>query len=200
MSRRKSVKKPAGPNKISDQILSQDYWEGFYALSDHGIVRVEDADGTNASYEVYALSTGESVSTGTFPFTETTTFGELAGHIAKETGRNVTLRISDAAMNPDRHEEIRRILETGDRFQLARVQNLIRRIRSRGICLLGGRMGGRLIEDGEYEGFYLLEDGGVLYCREAREWDETSMPGVVDGAVSYFILRPERFDLGAARE
>lgn len=201
MSRKRtSRKKQPDVRSVPDQVLSIDYWEGFYALGDHDIVLAEDVDGSEASYSIINLRSGGKTSEGIFPFGETTTFREFMDEVEKQSGRKITFRISDTVENPDRHEELCRIVETGDRFQIARIQNLIKRIRCKGICVYGGRMGGRLLENGEYEGFYLLDGKTVLYCREAQDWDETNMTGVVDGAVSYYMLDPARFDISASRE
>ena len=44
LSGRRSKKRTARPKGISEQILSEDYWEGYYALGDSTVVKCIDAE------------------------------------------------------------------------------------------------------------------------------------------------------------
>ena len=118
---------------------------------------------------------------------------------AKETLAVLLGRV-DAAEQPDRDEAIDRILEEKERFELLRIQNLIRKLRSRGINIFGGPIGSQDLFEDDFEGFYLLSDGKILYCRDRSVWDEDMMDGLVDGVVSYYILDPQKFSIGASKE
>ena len=58
LSGRRSKKRTARPKGISEQILSEDYWEGYYALGDSTVVKCIDAEDGCAEATVYSLTNG----------------------------------------------------------------------------------------------------------------------------------------------
>jgi len=197
---RKARKKKQPVRTLFDQVLEEDYWEGYYAASSNNVVCFEDCEGSSVSIRAYSLNDGKQVFEESVKIVPSMTFRMLSDRIAAEHGCSVFLRLSDSIGNPDRHEEISRIFASGDRFELMRIGALVQHLRSKGISILGGVMGGRDLYDGGYEGFYLLKDGKILYCRDCSEWDQSRMDYIVDGVVSYFVLEPGSFSLDFSRE
>ena len=200
LSGRRSKKRTARPKGISEQILSEDYWEGYYALGDSTVVKCIDAEDGCAEAAVYSLTNGSETDRFTLRYEPGSMFSILADEIAARGHGKIILRISDAAEQPDRDEAIDRILEGKERFELLRIQNLIRKLRSRSINIFGGPIGSQDLFENDFEGFYLLSDGKILYCRDRSVWDEDMMDGLVDGVVSYYILDPQKFSIGASKE
>ena len=140
-------------------MLSMDYWEGFYASGSDTIVECTDMCQSTLGYTVYGITTGKVLKTGSMQYTDGTTFSSLNSEIKDVCPTGLTLRLSDAVETPDRHAEIQRILSEGDRFQLFRIRDLVRRLLTKGIVFFGGPIGGSDLYDAGYEGFYLLADG-----------------------------------------
>ena len=194
---RKARRRNPGRN-IFQQVLSEDYWEGYYALRDGNVLKCQDALDGNVDYTVYSLRTGLPVCAGRFAYGEETTLADMDAEISKKTGSGIYLRISNQSENPDRHEEIDSILGSApDTFSLLRVQNLVRHIKNRGINVFGGEIGGQDLSEGNYEGFYLFEDGMILYCRDVANWDDGSVDSIVDGVAEYAVYDPARFSQDA---
>ena len=184
---------------IFQQVLSEDYWEGYYALRNGSVLKCQDALDGNVDYTVFSLKNGTVVCAGRFAYGEETTFAELDAEVSKRTGSGIFLRISNQSENPDRHEEIDSILGSApDTFSLLRVQNLIKHIKNRGINVFGGAIGGQDLSEGGYEGFYLFEDGKILYCRDVANWDDGSVDSIVDGVAEYAVYGPAQFSQDAA--
>ncbi len=182
------------PKGIFQQLLSEDYWEGFYALRDGNIVKCTDSQDGNVDWTAYSLRNGAPTATGRYAFTEAAVFADFNADLRRSIGTDVFLRVSNQAENPDRHEEIETILGSSpDTFSLLRVENLVRHLKNRGINVFGGEIGGQELSEGGYEGFYLLGDGGILYCRDLSNWDDSELDSIVDGVVSYYVLDPARF-------
>ena len=200
MTAKRTRKKKSRPKSFSEQVLSEDYWEGYYALSDTAVVKCTDVGDGCAEAVFYNLANGSETDRFQFSYEPDTLFSQLAEGIAEHGSGKIILRISDAAEQPDRDEAIDRILEGGESFELLRIQNLIRKLRSRGIKVFGGPIGGQDLFEDDYEGFYLLADGNILYCRDRSVWDEDMMDDLVDGVVSYYVLDPQKFSLGASKE
>ena len=200
MCARRSKKNTVRPKGISQQILSEDYWEGYYALGDNTVVKCTDKEEWCAEAAVFSLANGAEKERFLFRYEPGAQFSQLADEIASRGHGKIILRISDAAEQPDRDEAIDRILENKERFELLRIQTLIRKLRTRGINVFGGPIGGQDLFEDDYEGFYLLSDGKILYCRDRPVWDEDMMDGLVDGVVSYYILDPQKFSIGATKE
>ena len=95
---------------IFQQVLSEDYWEGYYALRNGSVLKCQDALDGNVDYTVFSLKNGTVVCAGRFAYGEETTFAELDAEVSKRTGSGIFLRISNQSENPDRHEEIDSIL------------------------------------------------------------------------------------------
>ena len=194
---RRARRKNPGRN-IFQQILSEDYWEGYYALRSGNVLKCQDALDGNVDYTVYNLRNGTVVDAGRFAYGEDTTFAEMDAEISKKIGSGIYLRISNQSENPDRHEQIDSILNSApDTFSLLRVQNLVKHIKNRGINVFGGAIGGQDLSEGRYEGFYLFEDGMILYCRDVPNWDDDSVDCIVDGVVEYAVYDPSQFSQDA---
>lgn len=193
---RKNVK----PRTMFEQILCEDYWEGHYALRNGSVVKCFDCDDGMAGYAVFDLRTGKKVCEGTFAFKEEQTFNELAKVIAGTSGSSIYLRISNESENPDRHEEIDSILENPDPFELIRIKNLVSHLKSRSINIFGGKLGGMSLGEGPVEGFYLLESGRILLCRNISVWESDKMDRIVDGVIGYRVLDPASFDIPSSKE
>lgn len=179
-----------------EQILSEDYWEGYYAMRSGDLIKCTDSVAGSVDYCVYDLRKGTRKDEGRFAYTEGTLFSDFAREAAGTTRSEIFLRISDQAENPDRHDQIDSILNgTPDAFSLLQIQNLVRHIKNRGISVFGGPIGGQDLYEGDFEGFYRMEDGSILYCRNLQNWDDDDIDSIVDGVVSYLILDPERFDI-----
>ncbi len=199
MSRRKSRTQRNRPNRdIFQQLLSSDYWEGYYALRDGNIVRCTDTQDGSVDWTVYSLRNGSAVSSGRYVFSESALFAEFNAELRRTAGTDIFLRISNQSENPDRHDEIDTILASSpDTFSLLRIENLVRHLKNRGISVFGGEIGGQILSEGDYEGFYLLGDGGILYCRDLPHWDDSDMDSIVDGVASYVVLDPTHFSMDA---
>lgn len=183
---------------IFQQLLSSDYWEGYYALRDGSLVKCTDNQDGNVDWTVYSLKTGAATSAGRYPFPEGGLFSEFNASLRRNVGTDIFMRISNQAENPDRHDEIDTILGAApDTFSLLRIENLVRHLKNRGISVFGGEIGGQDLSEGDYGGFYLLGDGNILYCRDLSDWDDSEMDCIVDGVVSYMILDPSRFSTSA---
>ncbi|MCQ2084818.1 MAG: hypothetical protein MJZ21_01565 [archaeon] len=192
----KSVK----DRSIFKQSLTEDYWEGYYVLANGHVVKCSDIDGESIAYSVYSLRSGKKTIEDSFKIIEDATFREFARAVADKSGSEIYMRISNEAENPDRHDEIESILNEPDRFGLLRIQNLIKYLKNRSINIFGGKLGGRQFYDGECGGFYLLEKGGILFCRDLTNWDDSKVDKIVDGVESYRILDPLKFNLTDSSE
>ena len=175
------------------QILSQDYWEGYYASGSDIIVRCTDADDHVLRYEVFDLKKGDLVREGEFTYSDESTFAEVSAAIGDALPTALTLRVSDAVETPDRQAEIDRILEEKDGFAMFRIRDLIKRLRSKGINVFNDSVGRQDLYDGGYEGFYLLSDGNVVYCRDGGVWDPDEVGMIADGVVEYTLLPQDSF-------
>lgn len=174
-----------------DQVLSEDYWEGYYAMRNGDLVKCIDSSNGNVDYCTYNLRKGLPGEAGRFGYTEGTVFGDFNRELAKKTRSEIFLRITDQAENPDRHEQVDSILNgMPDTFSLLQVQNLVRHIKNRGISVFGGPIGGQDLYEGDFEGFYRLEDGNILYCRNLQNWNDDDVDSIVDGVVYYDIIDP----------
>ena len=181
------------PAEVGGQVLSRDYWEGYYASGRDILVRCTDADDHVLRYEVFDLRKGALVKDGTFGYGDETAFSEVSAAIGDVLPVPLALRVSDAVGTPDRQSEIDRILEEGDGFAMFRIRDLVKRLLSRGINVFNDPVGRQdLYEDG-YEGFYLLQDGNVMYCRDGGVWDPDGLGCIADGVVAYVILPPASF-------
>ena len=200
LHRKRPKKKTSAPKDFNQQILSEDYWEGFYAVSDTLVVKCTDLDGKTAEISSYSLTNGAMTQTFQIPFTEGTPFSVLSEEVSNHGIGHIIIRISNAVEHPDRHDAIESILMGADRFELLRIQNLVRRLRSRGLTIFGGPIGSQDLFFDDYEGFYLLSDGNILYCRDKTAWAEDMMDQLVDGVVSYYIIDPRRFSLESSGE
>ncbi len=195
--KRRTAKKNSGKN-IFQQLLSSDYWEGYYALRDGGIVKCTDNQDGSIDWTVFSLKTGLPTAAGLYEFSESSIFSEFNAALRRKIGTDVFLRVSNQAENPDRHDEIDTILNSSpDTFALLRIENLIRHLKNRGISVFGGEIGGQDLSEDDYEGFYLLSDGDILYCRDLPDWDDSQQDSIVDGVASYVILEPSRFSMSA---
>lgn len=194
---RRARRKNPGRN-IFQQVLSEDYWEGYYALRNGNVLKCQDALDGNVDYTVFSLRNGTPVCAGRFAYGEETTFADMDKDISKKVGSGIYLRISNQSENPDRHEEIDSILGSApDTFSLLRVQNLVKHIKNRGINVFGGAIGGQDLSEGNYEGFYLFEDGKILYCRDVANWDDGSVDCIVDGVTEFAVYDPAQFSQDA---
>ena len=197
MTRRARRRNP--DRNIFQQVLSEDYWEGYYALRDGNVIRCQDALDGNVDYTVYSLRNGSVTATGRFPYGEETTFADMDSEVSKNVGSGIYLRVSNQSENPDRHEEIDSILGSApDTFSLLRIQNLIRHIKNRGINVFGGAIGGQDLSEGGYEGFYLFEDGRILSCRDVANWDDDAVDSIVDGVAEYAVYDTAQFSRDAS--
>jgi len=185
---------------IGEQVLSMDYWEGFYASGPDTVVECTDMCQSTLGYAVYNLSSGKKLKEGTLQYGEDTCLSAVGKEISDVCPRGLTLRISDAVETPDRHAEIQRLLGEGDRFGLFRIRDLVKRLLSKGIVFFGGNIGSQDLYDGDYEGFYSFSDGCILYCRDSSDWDPSKTGCIADGAVSYWIVSPEDFGMPAEGE
>ena len=194
---RRTRRRNPGRN-IFQQVLSEDYWEGYYVLRNGNLIKFQDASDSNADYTVYNMRNGTVAEAGRYAYGEGTTFAEMDAEISGKIGSGIYLRISNQAENPDRHEEIDSILGSSpDTFSLLRVQNLVKHIRNRGISVFGGAIGGQELSQGGYEGFYLFEDGCILYCRDVPNWDDDAVDCIVDGVAEYAVYDPAQFSRDA---
>ncbi len=197
-TKRRTVRKNAGKG-IFQQLLSSDYWEGYYALRDGGLVKCTDNQDGTVDWTVYSLRSGSPLSSGRYTYGEATEFSEFNAELRRTLGTDIYLRVSNQAENPDRHDEIDTILGSEpDTFSLLRVENLVRRLKNRGINVFGGEIGGQDLSEDDYEGFYLMGDGSILYCRDLSDWNDSELDSIVDGVASYVVLDPSRFSMGAA--
>ena len=193
--RRKKTSKPIG-----EQVLSMDYWEGFYASGPDIAVELTDMSQSSLGYTIYRLSDGKVLKQGTMDYREESTLSSVNMEISDVCPSGLTLRLSDSVETPDRHAELQRLMEEGDRFQLFRVRDLIRRLLSKGIIPFGGPIGEQDLYDADYEGFYMMEDGNILYCRDSMDWDPSKTGCIADGAVSYWVVDPSSFSLPPQKE
>ena len=172
-----------------------DYWEGFYVSGSDNIVECTDMCQSTLGYTVYGITTGKVLKTGNLQYDDAALFSSLNSELRDVCPTGLTLRLSDAVETPDRHAEIQRILSEGDRFQLFRIRDLVRRLLTKGIVFFGGPIGGSDLYDAGYEGFYLLADGMIVYCRDSSDWDPSKTGCIADGAVSYWMIDPSSFSM-----
>ena len=184
---------------LDSRSLCDDYWEGFY-LSDGCVVLCSDPDGKSVEYSVYSLKDGTVTEAGSIPYAEGDMFGKVSEALRARHGIVLHLMVSSEAEHPDRHAEILRVLESGEVFDMVRIHDLVNRLSTPSLRMFIGKIGGMSLYEGRYEGFYLLSDRTILYCRDCTDWDPSQTGSIADGAVMYWILKQQEFSLARAEK
>ncbi len=178
---------------LMEQSLSQDYWDGYYSLGNSDIVKFTDHSENCARITITSISTGKVKDEFEVRYEDDSKFSTLCNAIATKGYGNIGLRLSDSLSNPDREEMIESVLQKKEYFELLQIKKLIETLKTRPINGLYGRMGNQVLSDENYEGFYKLSDGRILYCKEMKHWSQDSIGCIADGVAVYYILKPEKF-------
>lgn len=178
---------------LSEQSLSDDYWDGYYSLGSSHIAKFSDHSDRCARISVFSLRDGSLTDEFDVMYREDSRFAFLADSLSSKGYGGIGIRLSGSLSNPDREDMIERILQTGDYFELLKIKGLIDTLKSRTIRGLNGAMGNRVLSDRNYDGFYGLSDGRLLYCRDLNCWDCEYLDRIADGVALCLILRPDRF-------
>lgn len=195
MPKKPTSKKAVKPKNITEQSLFEDYWEGYYAVGEQFVAKLTDQSDMCARISVYGLSDGKRHDKFDVTYGIEDTVSVLDEELSRHGFGRLGTRISDSAINPDREEEIAEILARGERFELILIKNLVRTLKYRTIDMMAGSVGGQELALRDYEGFYLLADGKVLYCMNTDDWDLERLGKISDSAVKYYVLDPKRFSL-----
>lgn len=168
------------------------YWSGFYYPGGSKLMRLSEDD-SRCICTLYSLRDGKETETFPIGLCEGTTFEDLRSMIRGTCGESPGMEIANEVSNPDRFEQIDETLAAGNPLSMSRIFDLISRIRSEGMIVHGGAVGGQNLSDGGYEGFYLLGDGTVLFCRELVDWSDDGSGPIADGAVSCTVFVQSEF-------
>ena len=183
------------PETMLGQSLADDYWDGYYSLGRSDVARFEDHSDRCARVTVISLNDGTEKDGFDIPYLEDSKFSFLADAVSSRGYGKIGLRLSDSLANPDREEMIDTILQNKDYFELLKIKILIESLKTRSIGGFGGRIGNQVLSDTDYEGFYRLSDGKMLFCREMRCWDYESIDRIADGVAVCLALDPANFSL-----
>lgn len=185
---------------LLEQSLSNDYWDGYYSLGRSDIAKFSDYSDRCARITIISLTDGSMKDEFDVSYQENSVFLLLSEAVFSKGYGRIGLRLSDSLSNPDREEMIDNIVQKKDYFELLRIKELIESLKTRSIGGFGGRIGNQVLSDLDYEGFYRLSDGKILFCKDLKCWDYGSIDRIADGVTVCLTLDPERFSLQNSKQ